>query len=173
MIIRLGNKGGGVVILEKSFYHSQLSDMLSDGDTYLQLDKDPTNNYRIDCNNLVDYGYYIRVLTKKEKMYLSPSFNLIPTIYSIPKIYKDPVNPPARLIVNGIDSVTSRVGQYLYHFLQMSVVHAKAYLKDTTNFLQLLKGVVFSVNAESYLVSADVSSLYTIIQHDNALVALN
>lgn len=115
----------------------------------------------------------MRVITKKEKMYLCPSLNRVPTIYTVPKIHKDPVKPPARPIVNGIESITARIGQHLDHFLQTSVKTTKAYLKDTTSFLQLLKEVKVPKDTEMFLVTADVSSSYTIIQHDDVLLALN
>lgn len=113
--------------------------MLNDETTYCHLKSDPTKWHRDDLHNLVDFGLYMRVITKKEKLYLCPSFNWIPTIYMVPKIYKDTIVPPARPIVNGIDSVTSRIGQYLDHFMQSSVQNTKAFLKDTTSFLQKLK----------------------------------
>lgn len=126
--------------------------MLQDENTYQRLDKDPTNKYREYLFNLVDHGFYMRVITKKEKLYLCPSFNRIPTIYTVPKIHKDPERPPARPIVNGINSVTSRVGEYLDHFLQSSVTTTKAYLKDTTSFIQKIKDVSFKKGAQIILV---------------------
>lgn len=87
------------------------------------------------------------IITKKEKLYFCPSFNRIPTIYTLPKIHKDPVKPPARPIVNSINSVTSRVGEYLDHFWQSSVITTKAYLRDTTSFIQKIKSISFERNA--------------------------
>ena len=104
---------------------------------------------------------------------MTPSSVRIPTIYTLPKIHKDPLNPPARPIVNGIGSVTSRLGQYLDQFLQGSVQKTRAYLKDTKDLLQSLQSVQLSGKNEVYLVTADVTSLYTVIQHDDALLALN
>lgn len=135
IIIRTADKGGGVVIMDKTYYHSQLQTILNDKITYQHLKGDPTKRYREDLHNLVDFGYYMQVLTKKEKLYLCPSFNRIPTIYTVPKIHKDPIKPPARPIVNGIESVTSRTVQYLDHFMQDSVITTKGFLKDTTSFV--------------------------------------
>lgn len=173
IIIRPADKGGGVVVMDKTYYHSQLQDMLQNENTYQLLSRDPTEKYRENLFNLVDYGFYMRAITKKEKSYLCPSFNRIPTIYTVPKIHKNPERPPARPIVNGINSVTSLVGEYLDHFLQTSVTDTKAYLKDTTSFIRKIRNVSFSENAEIYLITADVASLYTIIQHDDALLSLN
>lgn len=65
------------------------------------------------------------------------------------------------------------MGQYLDQFLQKSVKQTKAYIKDTKKFLQLLQEVELGGRDEVYLVTADVSSLYTMIQHDDALLVLN
>lgn len=81
--------------------------------------------------------------------------------------------PHLRPIVNGIDSVTSRLGQYLDIFLQKSVTTTKAYLKDTKSLLQELKEINLTGMNEVFLVTSDVTSLYTIIQHEDALLALN
>lgn len=103
-----------------------------DKDTCVELHSDPTVNYRKDLSNLVDYGYDMRVLNKKERRYLIPSFSRVPTIYTLPKVHEDPQNPPARpiIIVNSIGSVSSRVGQYLDNVLQKSVMQTSAYLRD-------------------------------------------
>lgn len=75
--------------------------------------------------------------------------------------------------MNSIGSISSRVSQYLDKFLQMSVANTRAYLKNTKNFLKLLKDIRIPDQAEMFLVTVDVSSLYTVIQHDNALLAPN
>ena len=173
IIIRPADKGGGVVILKKDFYLNQLQEMLEDSDTYNKLEKDPSNQYEENLKCLVEMGYRKGVLTSREKKYLVPSSNRTPTIYTLPKIHKDTLNPPGRPIVNGIGSITSRLGEYLDVFLQQSVVNTKAYLKDTKSLLQYLQCIDLTGKEEVYLVTADVSSLYTIIQHEDALLALN
>lgn len=65
------------------------------------------------------------------------------------------------------------MGEYLDHYLQKSVTQTRAYLKDTKNLLQLLQDIDLSGKGEVFLVTADVASLYTIINHDDALLALN
>lgn len=141
--------------------------------THKKLEKDTTIQYNNELTALVEFGYRSRVLTMKEKKYFAPSCTSIPIIYTIPKIHKDPLNPPARPIVNGIQSVTSWMGQHLDCFLQKSVIGTKAYLRDTKNILQLLDEVRFTENDEILLVTADVSSLYKVLQHDDTILALN
>lgn len=53
------------------------------------------------------------------------------------------------------------------------MVDTKAYLKDTKNLLQALQETVLTGQEEVFLVTSDVTSLYTIIQHDVPLLALS
>ena len=117
VVIRPADKGGGVVVLDKEFYCTQLSNMLSDTSTYRKLASDPTEPYKVQLDALVDWGYHTGALNLKEKKYLAPSACRIPVIYTLPKIRKNEIIPPARPIVNGIGSVTARLGEYLDRFL--------------------------------------------------------
>lgn len=102
--------------MDKTFYHKQLSDMLGYWSTYERLTTDPTDKYKEQLNSLVEWGYAINVLNLREKRYLVPSACRIPVIYTLPKIHKDAKLPPARPIVNGIGSITGRLGEYLDKF---------------------------------------------------------
>lgn len=46
IIIRPADKGGGVVVMDKSFYHNQLLVLLGDQTTYKKLRSDPTDLYK-------------------------------------------------------------------------------------------------------------------------------
>lgn len=58
------------------------------------------------------------ILTKKEAKYLVPETCRIPIIYTVPKIHKNQTQPPGRPIINGIQSINARIGQYVDKFLQ-------------------------------------------------------
>lgn len=66
--------------------------------------------------------------------------------------------------MNGIDSLTSRMGQYIDHYLQ------PAYLRDTKQMLQMIEDIPRE-EGPWILATADVSSLYTIIFHPQACKA--
>lgn len=89
MVIRPADKGSGVVILTKDFYHNQLNEMLMDVDTYKKLNNDPTSQYVNELQALVDSGFTTGVFSTKEKKYLVPSSSRIPRIYTLPKFHKD------------------------------------------------------------------------------------
>lgn len=92
-----------------------------------------------------------------------PSVCHIPVIYTLPKVHKSALTLPLRPIVNGIGSVTSRLGEHLDKFLQPTVLSTRAHLKDTKDLLLSLNEVKFDSEKSTFLVTADVSLLYTII----------
>ena len=126
--------------------------------------------FKSELHYLVARGKHIGVLGPKEALYLDPLFCRTPIIYFLPKIHKDSTNPPGRPIVNGIDSVSSRLGQYIDSFLQPLVVNTKAFLKDTKHIIQILE--TLTISSTCLLITADVSSLYTIISHEDALTSV-
>lgn len=79
--------------------------------------------------------------------------------------------PPGRPIISGINSLTSRAGKYIDGFLQPLVKSLPAYIKDSRHTINLLKNCAYK---EGYwLVTADVTSLYTIIPHDWGTSSVN
>lgn len=65
--------------------------------------------------------------------------------------------------MSGIDSISSRVGKYIANFLQPLVSRIPSFIKDTKHVINLLSNI--SPKEGLWMVTADVSSLYTIIPH--------
>lgn len=156
-------QGGGIVVLDKANYLKEMYRLLSDTDTYSVIPNDPTTIYKKELLHLVNEGFSLGILNKKEKSFLVPLAPRIPTIYYLPKVHKDPVNPPGRPIVSGIDSVTARIGKYVDHYLQPLVRSTTSYLKDTRDTIKLLESTPFKKGM--LLATADVAALYTCIPH--------
>ena len=157
-------------MLSKAYYFEEMSRLLSDRSTYSVLRGDPMVMYKNELHSLVEVGKGKGVLNSKEASYLDPFYCRTPIIYFLPKLHKDAERPPGRPIVNGIDSVSSRLGQYLDVFLQPLVCRLPAYLRDTKQIIQILDTIPCTPN--TILVTADVGSLYTIIDHEAALTSV-
>lgn len=162
--------GWGVVIFDKSNYDQLVLGLLQDGNTYLKLPGDPTNRYKEDLEQLLTKGKAQKIINEQEFNYLNIKYPRIPVIYVLPKIQKDPVNPPGRPIVSGINSITSRLSAYIDFFLQKYVVKMKSYLKDSHSVLDFLKMV--KVEKDLILCTSDVSLLYTCIPHEAGVNAI-
>lgn len=92
-------------------------------------------------------------------------------IYYLPKVHKNPSAPPGRPIVSGLGSLTARLGEYVDTFLQPLVVKLPSYLKDSTTVLNLVQMVEIK-QKETFLVTADITSLYAIIPHNLGIEAV-
>ena len=170
LVIRPADEGGGIVVLNKVDYLAEMHRIVSDSDTYTRLPLNPENRYKKSLVKLVNKGFRLNILNKKEKAFLVPKAPRVPIMYYLPKVNKDPVCPPGRPIVSGIDSVTSRVGKYIDFYLQPLVRNMPSFLKDTRQVINMLS--VIEPPPGLWLVTADVTSLYTIIPHDLGLEAV-
>ena len=80
--------------------------------------------------------------------------------YMLPKIHKNRDQPPGRPIVSGNGCPTERISQFVDYFLQPGVKNIRSYIQDTTDFLRMLQHQG-TLPEGTYLVTLDVSSLYT------------
>uniref|UniRef100_A0A8C5MZ48 Reverse transcriptase domain-containing protein n=1 Tax=Leptobrachium leishanense TaxID=445787 RepID=A0A8C5MZ48_9ANUR len=168
-IIKPADKGGGIVLMTKTKYIEECVRQLSDNNTYKIMKKDPTSDMKITLMALLNEGRINNILNKKEYEYLSINHPKIPTFYILPKLHKNRENPPGRPIISGIGSISSRLSEYIDIFLQPVVKNTRSYLKDTKDILNIL--IQHQWQDDFWLVTGDVASLYTIIQHFKGLQA--
>lgn len=72
VVIRPADKGGGLVIMSKSYYQEEMDRLLSDRKTYQVLTKDPISQFKDKLEVLISLGKTRGVLNKKVS-YLNPS----------------------------------------------------------------------------------------------------
>ena len=91
-----------------------------------------------------------------------------PTFYGLPKIHKSFTKfPPLRPIVSNIGSCTRRISEFLDSSLKYQARGCASFIRDTKHFLQKLRELNKSDIPEgSILVTMDVASLYTNIDHE-------
>ena len=134
---------------------------------YQQQDKDYTLELTDDINAIIlqlehiskislDLAHYIRPVTPPRT----------PLFYFLPKIHK-PNNPP-RPIISGCDSPTDRMYKYLTQVFQPIAEAQPSFLKDTKHLLQIIQQLP-PLTQDTYLVTADVTSLYTKIPHESGI----
>lgn len=153
--------------MTKQYYQTEIERQLGDTDTYLKLTGNPMLEFKNKLWEVVEKGKSKNILFVKEARYLNPISCCTPFIYFLPKIHKSTTEPPGRPIINGIDSVCARLGQYIDTFLQPLVVKTDAYVRDTKHVIQCLESL--ENLDQCILATADVGSLYTIIGHHGAV----
>ena len=90
----------------------------------------------------------------------------IPLFYGIPKVHKP--NIPLLPIVSACDSPTKQLSNYVTHFIQPLVEILSSYIRDSKRLPQLLESVP-PLPENAILLTADVTSLYTNITHEDGI----
>ena len=80
-------------------------------------------------------------------------------------------NCPLRLIFSGCDGPTDRLSFYITHFIQPEANNLPSHIKDTKHFLNLIENLP-PFPTKALLFTADVTPLYTHIQHDDGISAV-
>ena len=88
--------------------------------------------------------------------------------YILPKIHKQ--GNPGRPIVSSNSHPTERISQFVDYHLKPLVQTTQSFIKDTTHFLHKLEQLGQLPN-NAFLVTLDVSSLYTNIPHNQGIDA--
>ncbi|XP_071478870.1 uncharacterized protein [Diadema antillarum] len=141
---------------------------LTDTKTYKALDHDPTPQHLQKVKTAVGSLDVNSDLKKK----LIPKDPRRPNMYFLPKIHKP--NNPGRPIVSGCACPTVQISRFLDFHLRPLVEKLPSHLKDTTDFLNHINDLNLTQNPlppESILVTADVTSLYTNIPHNEGIKA--
>jgi len=73
-------------------------------------------------------------------------------------------------IISGCDGPTERISSFVDTLLQPISKSQESYLKDTTDFINFIERT--SVNEQTFLVSMDVTSLYTNIPQEEGIKAV-
>lgn len=153
--------------MKKDEYEEEMKNLLGVENTYKKLKHNPKPQYIKSLKRLVKKGGEAGILNKKEARYLIPDSTKTPVIYYLPKIHKRLNKPPGRPIISGVDSLFSRLGEYIDQFLKPLVVKGKSYLRDRTQLINDLKTITGTDHC--LLATIDVNSLYTSITQKDGL----
>lgn len=179
IVIKKADKGSAIVIMDRADYIKEASRQLNDERHYKEID---TPQYPDNCDMFNELLYQMKsqnLINSKELNYLSALKDSRERIfYILPKIHKDPSKwtvkdkiPPGRPIVSDVNSESYNISKFIdYHLAPYATQH-ESYVKNTYDFLDKIKQVKLTRNA--ILVSLDVESLYTNIQHDFGIDAVS
>lgn len=164
IIIKKGDKGAGIVIMDRSDYEHKIYDLLSDSTTYTLIENDITEEIKkatdMQLKELEHKGY----LSQKQYKNLTNYKAQCPKFYGVPKVHK--LNCPLRPIVSQMNGPTRKLHDLLDTYLAVAEKQIPYLLQDTTAFLNLLNQKQHQLTEQSILVTFDVVSLYTNIPQD-------
>ena len=177
IIIKPADKGSATVIMDKENYINEGYRQLNDNQYYEKIENPifPETAKRV--NEILQDLFKKGFISDKQFQYLkSPEEPRPRQFYMLPKIHKPldkwpvPNMPPGRPIISDCSSESYNVSEYIDHFLQPLASKHDSYIKDTSDFLNKLKQV--KIDKNSLIVTMDVSSMYTNIDHQSGLTAV-
>lgn len=120
--------------------------------------------------NWIDEGVGKQILNSKEAQYIVLHAPKVPVMYTVPKIHKNKEMPPGRPIISEINSLFSRLGEYLDGFFKPLVSQSPSYLKDSKDLIVSIQHL--KATESTIMATIDIESLYTSICHKDALETL-
>ena len=177
IVIKPADKGSATVIMDKQNYINEGMRQLNDNRYYKKIENPIYPETCLKVNEVLYDLLRNKIISEKQFNYLKAPMEPRPRIfYMLPKIHK-PIEkwpasntPPGRPIISDCSSESYTVSEYIDHFLQPLASKHASYLKDTTDFLNKLKTVKITEN--SLLVTMDVESMYTNIDHESGMSAV-
>ena len=170
IVIKPADKGGAVVIQDRSAYIKEGMRQLTDLNFYKEVDTDLSDKHHGEIIQILDEMFAQGHIDRSCYLYLSDNRIRTAQFYMLPEIHKNQTPPPGRPIVSGNGCPTERISKFIDHFLQPNVKNIRSYIKDTTDFLYMLNKLG-NLPPNCTLVTLDVSSLYTNIPNIEGRIA--
>ena len=151
-------------------YLTKIHTHLQDHNTYKPLTYNPKSAIVNDTCTLREYMHSQHIMDKATKEFLLlPKNTRTPLFYDLPKIHKP--GCPFQPIVSGCDGSTDPLSAYVTRFIQPLASNLPSRVKNTKHFLNLIKKLP-PLLPNALLVTADVTSLYTNIPHEEGITAV-
>ena len=166
IIILLADKGRATVILNKEDYIRKCNERLENG-PYIKIKKDPTSSVVSQIiklsvlrdNKLIDQQQYLK---------LKPTGSQPRRFYGLPRIHKDRI--PVRPIVSYTGTPLYEVLKYIAEILKPYGKQKEQHTNNSKSFSTFI--CQQTIEPDEIMVSFDVTSLYTTIPIDQALLII-
>ena len=165
IIIKPADKGGKIVILNRSDYILECERQLKNTEHYKILGEDPTKRFNEDIQKTLREAYYRDIITQDTMDNLIVKNPRTATFYCLPKIHKK--GNPGRPIVSGIGTITEKISCFVDETIKHLSKGVNSYIKDTSHFLNIIKDI--TIEDQDILCTVDVSALYTNIKHSEGI----
>ena len=164
--ITKADKSSAVVIMNKGDYIEKMENLLSDENTYKQLQRNPLESVNSQFNKKV------KSLLRDRKDLIQKVFKFTPSLpymYGLIKTHKP--NNPARPIISSVGSASYNLSKYLVSILNPLVgAISNSNIKNNVDLTEKLNSL--NMSSDFKLVSFDVVSLFTKVPIDDLLEML-
>ena len=100
-------------------------------------------------------------------MEVKPQPEMVPRMYALPKVHKDPLNPPYRVIADYTGSCTYNLAKALSNLINPTIGKTEHHLQNSKQLVDKIQNNVLS--DEEIWISHDVVALFRSVPVDEAL----
>ena len=168
--LKKADKGSTTVVMNKNDKIREGQIQIDDQNNYSPLVQPMVKETHNKVSRLISelhHGNHIDDMTKKW-LSQTPNPPRIPEFYTLTKIHKPTIT--GRPIISGCDGPTERISSFVDTLLQPISKSQVSYLKDTTDFINFIEKT--KVKRRTFLVSMDVTSLYTNIPQEEGIITV-
>ena len=167
IIILPADKGRATVILNKEDYIRKCNEHLENG-PYIKTKKDPTSSVVSQITRKLSVLRDNKLIDQQQYLKLKPTGSQPPRFYGLPKIHKDGI--PVRLIVSYTGTPLYEVLKYIAEILKPYGKQKEQHTNNSKSFSTFI--CQQTIEPDEIMVSFDVTSLYTTIPTDQALLII-
>ncbi|XP_073514025.1 uncharacterized protein [Phyllobates terribilis] len=171
VVIKPADKGGNLVIWPHHLYEKQANKILDSPNCYQKLTYNPLNQFQSQLVIILEKAVEANIIPKKLVESIKKLRPKLPTFYLLPKLHKDPIDPPGRPIISGNGSLCESLCTIVDFYLQPLVHTLPSFIKDSTEALKRIDSI--HLEPGSVMVTADVEALYSSIRHHDGLEAVS
>ena len=168
IVIKKADKGSAIVIMNKNDYITEAERQLNDTDFYQKTPTDLTTKHVAEIRDYLLEMQKDGEIDEKTFEILDPTGARTPSFYFLPKIHKKEIK--GRPIISGNGSPTEKISALVDEHLKEYVKELPSYVRDTSDFIQKVE--TFQHDSDYFLVTLDVTSLYTNIPNHEGITAV-
>lgn len=158
LIVTKSDKGNVTVLLNKSDYFNNCSEMLNNKETYLIPKKPPkTSMLEKVRDKIISRWYAKNYINEQQRCYLSCKDNNLPRMYFLPKIHKPVLK--FRPILSSVDTTLHRLGRKIHEIIKQANINIKSHINNSLDLKNKIRKLKIPKNY--ILISLDVTSLFT------------
>ena len=169
IVIKKADKGGATVVLDAKWYENEAERQLNNTVYYKKVEDDDTKKHEQIIKSKLNEFVVMNQMDLKLAQQLTPCQSRTPEFYLLPKIHKDPVT--GRPVISSTGCHTERISAYVDEFLQPAAQKLPSHIKDSGDFIGKVKKIG-KISPNDILVTMDVSSLYTNIDNNEGIKAI-